>query len=470
MERKVPLDKIEMENTTSNSKNNLPKNWVWTRLDEITKIILGQSPPSSTYNQKGEGLPFYQGKAEFGDLYPKPQKWCSRPKKIAEKGDVLISVRAPVGPTNIALSQCCIGRGLAAIRPLDGIDHLYIFYYLRSIERKLLQMGTGSTFKAISGSDLKSISFPIAPFNEQKLIVAEIEKQFSRIDEAVAALKRIKANLKRYKASVLKAAVEGKLTEEWRKNNPDVEPASELLKRILPERRRKWEEANPKKKYKDPAAPYTSNLPELPEGWIWTSTDQITWYITSGSRNWKKFYSNKGAFFIRTQDINKNRLELENVAFVDLPDKAEGKRSLVEVNDILVIITGANVGKVALVEREIAETYVSQSVGLMKLPVKSIAKYLHIAMIAEEFGKTQLDNMVYGMGRPVLNLNNLREIKIPLPPQEEQNQIVSEIERHLTVTYEIERALKANLKRAERLRQSFLKKAFSGRFVVNKIN
>ncbi|HDZ88195.1 MAG TPA: hypothetical protein ENH38_06210 [Nitrospirae bacterium] len=266
------------------------KNWEIVKLTDLCEIILGQSPPSSTYNEKAIGLPFFQGKAEFGARYPTAVKWCSKPKKIAKKNDLLISVRAPVGPTNIAPSECCIGRGLAAIRPFSGIDYLYIFFYLRSIEREFSKMGTGTTFKAIAGSDLRAISIPFAPLNEQKRIVAEIEKQFSRLDEAVAALKRIKANLKRYKASVLKAAVEGKLTEEWREQHPDIEPASELLKRALVERRRKWGETELEKmrakgkepkdekwkiKYKEPAGPDASNLVKLPVGWVWADVGQI---------------------------------------------------------------------------------------------------------------------------------------------------------------------------------------------------
>lgn len=111
--------------------NELPKGWVWTQLGEITEIILGQSPPSATYNENGIGLPFYQGKLEFGNIYPSPKKWCSAPKKIAEEGDVLISVRAPVGPTNICPEKSCIGRGLAAIRGLGGIKSYFILYLMR---------------------------------------------------------------------------------------------------------------------------------------------------------------------------------------------------------------------------------------------------------------------------------------------------------------------------------------------------
>ncbi|MDJ0746498.1 MAG: hypothetical protein QNJ32_24480 [Xenococcaceae cyanobacterium MO_167.B27] len=97
--------------------NNIPSGWLITQLENFTDIVLGQSPPSSTYNTEKNGLPFFQGKAEFGNLYPTPQKWCDSPKKTANQGDVLISVRAPVGSTNICIEKSCIGRGLAAIIP-----------------------------------------------------------------------------------------------------------------------------------------------------------------------------------------------------------------------------------------------------------------------------------------------------------------------------------------------------------------
>ena len=236
------MEQIEKAEKIIRTPSELPSNWNKAPLADISEIIMGQSPPSEYYNTDRNGLPFFQGKAEFGDLYPEAVKWCSEPGKVAQKDDILISVRAPVGPTNLAPGECCIGRGLAAIRPRDGIPSKYLLYYLRNIEASIDELGTGTTFKAISGKVLRAIPVPVAPPEQQKRIVAEIEKQFSRLDEAVANLKRVKANLKRYKAAVLKAAVEGKLTEDWRKPHPDVEPASELLKRILAERRANWNE------------------------------------------------------------------------------------------------------------------------------------------------------------------------------------------------------------------------------------
>jgi type I restriction enzyme S subunit len=145
-------------------------------LPEVAKIIMGQSPPSSSYNTKGEGLPFFQGKADFGDLYPTVRMFCTEPNKIAQVGDILISVRAPVGPTNLAPERCCIGRGLAAIRGSKNIKTQYLLYFLRSYEPELAERGTGSTFDAISRSDLEAIHLPLPPLDEQKRIAAILSK------------------------------------------------------------------------------------------------------------------------------------------------------------------------------------------------------------------------------------------------------------------------------------------------------
>ena len=135
----------------------LPEGWVWTTLEEISEIILGQSPPSSTYNTGGEGLPFYQGKLEFGKLYPTPRKWCTVPKKIAEKGDVFISIRAPVGPTNICPETSAVGRGLAAIRGLGGIESFFILYLMRAYANEIARKGTGTTFECNHGQPTQNI-------------------------------------------------------------------------------------------------------------------------------------------------------------------------------------------------------------------------------------------------------------------------------------------------------------------------
>ena len=210
----------------------LPDGWVWTTLEEISEIILGQSPSSTTYNTDGDGLPFYQGKLEFGKLYPTPRKWCTAPKKISEKGDVFISIRAPVGPTNLCPEKSAVGRGLAAIRGLNGIQPFFILYLMRRFENEIASRGTGTTFKAITGNQLKTFKIPLPPLAEQEQIVSELERHLSVADEIEATIGAELIRSERLRQSILKQAFSGKLVPQ----DPNDEPASVLLKKIQAEK------------------------------------------------------------------------------------------------------------------------------------------------------------------------------------------------------------------------------------------
>ena len=187
----------------------IPEHWEVKKLGEVCEIIMGQSPPSSSYNSSGLGMPFFQGKAEFTELYPIVEKWCDAPKKIALPNDILLSVRAPVGTTNIANQKCCIGRGLAVIR---YENYKYVFYFLRSIEQQLDKKGTGTTFRAISGETIRTTDIPLPPIPEQQAIVAKIEELLSELDNGKQQLQTALQQLKVYRQSLLKWAFEGKLT------------------------------------------------------------------------------------------------------------------------------------------------------------------------------------------------------------------------------------------------------------------
>lgn len=185
-------------------------------LINVAIVIMGQSPSSETYNQRGDGLPFFQGKAEFGDIHPVATKWCSSPIKIANKDDILISVRAPVGPTNIADERCCIGRGLAAVRPInEKSDRDYIWYFLRFIEAELIEKGQGSTFESINADDLTSLEIPICSLTEQRCIAARLKTQLAEVEKARKAvniqLHETKTLLKAY----LQEAFEGEEAKKW---------------------------------------------------------------------------------------------------------------------------------------------------------------------------------------------------------------------------------------------------------------
>ena len=170
--------------------------WERKTLGEISTIIMGQSPPSSTYNSEGIGLPFFQGKTEFTDKYPIAVKWCSKPNKISEPNDILITVRAPVGSTNIANQKCCIGRGIAAIRSKQSNE--YILCFLQSVEKELSLKGTGTIFGGISGKILLELEIPLPPLEEQKQIASlfqSIEIVIEEVEEQEKYLLQLKNKL-----------------------------------------------------------------------------------------------------------------------------------------------------------------------------------------------------------------------------------------------------------------------------------
>ena len=151
-------------------------------LREVCKINMGQSPDSGSYNEDGKGIPFFQGNADFGDRYPVTRVWCNAPSKLAETGDILISVRAPIGALNYAKEKCCIGRGLAALTP-DTSQFLseFIFWFLRGKNKELNSKGTGSTFKAIGRKVLEETLVPAMSFEEQQSCAVNLEKLNSLI-------------------------------------------------------------------------------------------------------------------------------------------------------------------------------------------------------------------------------------------------------------------------------------------------
>lgn len=166
------------------------------KLGDVCVINMGQSPDSSTYNEKGDGIPFFQGNADFGEVTPNVRIWCTAPTKIAQKDDILISVRAPIGALNIANTECCIGRGLAALTPNKRLcSGTYLWYALSGKVTELNSKGTGSTFKAINKKVLAETEVPLPPLSTQRRIAAVLDKvsaliakrrqQLDKLDELV---------------------------------------------------------------------------------------------------------------------------------------------------------------------------------------------------------------------------------------------------------------------------------------------
>ena len=365
------------------------------------------------------------------------------------------------------------------LRPVQGIEPKYLYYFIssKSFRSRAQHNMSGSVGqKRVSKTYLGQQLIPIAPLEQQKRIVAKIEELFSHIDAGIKTLQKARQLLKQYRQSVLKAAVTGELTKEWREANKDkLEPASQLLKRILKERRQKWEEQQLEKfkakgkvptdnkwknRYKE-AARFSLNI-EMPKEWKGVTTDQVFFYVTSGSRGWAKYYSDDGPLFLRIGNLNHYnvKLDLEDVQRVTPPFGAEGSRTRVKPSDVLVSIT-ADVGMVGMVPDEFEEAYINQHISLARPAIPEMGPYL-AWLLSSDFAKEQFKTLQRGATKTGLRLDDIKLIQFGLPTVNEQKEIVGAIkERMITIEY-LEIELDQSLMKAEKNKQSILASAFTG--------
>ena len=457
----------------SGNLQQIPSAWRSVELREVGQIVTGSTPPKAHKDFYGGTFPFVKPPELIqGPILDTADKLSEKGAEVADvapPGSVLVSCIGNLGKVGLATRAMAFNQQINAIIPNRSEDSKWIFYAVQTFDfaTQLADVSSATTISIVNKSKFSGLQIPLPPIDDQHRIVAKIEKQFTRLDAGVVALKRVQANLKRYRAAVLKAACKGKLVpteaELARAEGRPYEPADQLLTRILTERRKKW---NGKGKYKEPAAPDTSNLPALPEGWTWCMSDAIFSFITSGSRGWAKYYSETGSIFLRIGNLNHEniRLDLTALQHVTPPTGTEGVRTVVQSNDILVSIT-ADVGMVGLVPDGLGEAYINQHVALAR-PVSSITPiYLAYFLCASEGGWGYLKKLQRGATKVGLGLDDIRAVPIPLPPLAEQTRIVADVDRRLSVVEELEAVVDTNIQRGTRLRQAILQKAFSGGFM-----
>lgn len=279
----------------------IPPTWAWVKVSDITTVIRGASPrPKGDPRYFGGTIPWIM----ISDVSREPGKYLTITRegvtdqgaersRLLEPGSLILSNSGTVCVPKILGIKGCIHDGFVSFPTLpDSVSKDFLYHWFNFIRPKVIQANKQVITQVNLNTDIvRELDIPAPPFNEQCSIVAKIEELFSDLDAGVAALKRAKANLKRYRSAVLKAAVEGKLTEEWRAKHPKSEPASQLLECILTERRQKWEAdqlakfaaagkeppKNWREKYVEPKPPDTTGFSELPDGWCWASVKQLSW-------------------------------------------------------------------------------------------------------------------------------------------------------------------------------------------------
>ena len=469
----------------------LPNGWSWTTIGDAVQIIdyRGRTPPFAE-----EGIPHlrssnvrdgriiwdklaYISKSDY-DLY--------MTRGLPQHGDVLFTTEAPLGEVALSPDQpFSLAQRLVLLRPKENLLlSRFLKYQIMSggFHVHLLIRSTGSTVTGISSRNLKTVPLCIAPLSYQERASSRIEELFSDLDAGVAALERVRANLKRYRASVLKAAVEGRLTEKWRRENPSVEPASKLLERILTERRKRWEEKqlakfkesgksppkNWRDKYEEPAAPDTSNLPELPKGWTWATVEQLIVRSEYGT-SVKCDYAAKHAPVLRIPNIAGGVLDLSDMKFSTtlLPLDSE---SALRPGDLLMCRTNGSIsliGKAALVKAEL-QPYHAFASYLLRFRFGNagvVPKWVHM-YLGSPYGRSFIEaNAASSAGQHNISLSLLHRMPVPIPPAIEQNMMLSMVEERLSGAEAAQAAIDVSLNHAARLRQSILKRAFEGKLV-----
>jgi type I restriction enzyme S subunit len=416
----------------------------------------------------------------------------SRARQRLKTRDVLVSmIRPNLNAVAILPSELdgAIGSTGFDVLRTRWVDPSWLLYFVQTDDfvRAMSRLVQGVLYPAVRPKDIRSYRLPLAPPSEQRRIVAEIEKQFTRLDAAVAALKRVQANLKRYRAAVLKAAVEGRLVpteaELARREGRSYEPASELLKRILAERRARWEAAQfakfraagkeaaderRKSKYKDPLEPEADNLPILPGGWRWVSLDFLLCSIEAG-KNFKCDEHPPGAGEVGVVRVSAVTWgEFDELETKTCPDPLlVGERHIIRPGDFL--FSRANtielVGACVIVKEVHGRHMLSDKI--LRLNLVDIPKTWVLYSLRSELGRNDIQRLSTGNQESMRNIgqDRIRRIRIPLPPLGEIGRICEEVNRRLPVADELGAQVEANLKRAERLRQAILKRAFEGKLV-----
>jgi len=341
-------------------------NWQTKKLGEVADILMGQSPPSETYNINGEGLPFFQGKADFNDIYPTVSKYCSRPVRIAQKDDVLLSVRAPVGPVNLAPSEICIGRGLSAIRGKENsLNQMYLFYYMKLNELALGKKGTGSTFTSINRRDIEKIELPLPPFSIQQQIVERLD--------AIRKLQEL--------------------------NNKEIEKAEELFLSLVA----KWFKQG--------------------SDWKVKKLEEVIVSMQNGYAS-RPVTKENGMAQIRPHNITREgQLSLEGIKYVPFSEK---DNYLVRKGDVIFNNTNSAelVGKTAYIDEDVVAVFSNHMTRIRvdetKINPYFLATYLHTLYQSKYFQGL----CTAWVNQAAINSTQLRGLQVPLPSIEEQRKIV----------------------------------------------
>ena len=463
----------------------LPKGWVETSLGELSDWGSGGTPSRSNPAYFGGAIPWVTISdlkdgvvlSTFASITEAALE--NSAAKLAPVGSILVALYGSIGKLGIAGIPVTTNQAIAYSLPNKwAFDSKYLYHYLRAERRNLLALGSGVTQKNIYLGDLKAYRFPLAPRHEQTRIVAKLEELLSDLDAGVAELKAAQKKLAQYRQSLLKAAVEGALTAEWRTQHQPTETGAQLLQRILQERRARWEARQlakfaeqgktlPKdwqKKYPEPVQPDASGLPQLPQGWVWATIDQIAQVGTGVTPlRSKSAYFNEGTIpWVTSGALNSEAVASATELVTELALK-ECRLELYPVGSLLVAMYGEGKTRGKCSELRIPAT-INQAIAAIVLePAAQSCKAYLKAFLLDSYEKMRAQ--ASGGVQPNLNLQIVKAIALPLPPCSEQAEITQLLDGQFDQISQQQIAVQVSLQQSTAQRQNILRAAFSGQLV-----
>ena len=475
--------------------SDLPINWLNVELSDVAQIIRGVTykREQSTDSPSEGALPVLRATNITGaaltldELVYVPSENISN-EQILRPGDVVIASSSGskeiVGKAGAFVGGGFVGSFGAfctGLRPSAFLSPAYFGYYFqtRTYRKSVSELSAGSNINNLKTGDLASQNFPLPPAPEQTRIVAKLEELLSDLDAGVAELKAAQKKLAQYRQSLLKAAVEGALTAEWRAKHQPLETGAQLLQRILQERRARWEARQlakfaeqgktlPKdwqKKYPEPVQPDASGLPQLPQGWVWATIDQIAQVGTGVTPlRSKSAYFNEGTIpWVTSGALNSEAVASATELVTELALK-ECRLELYPVGSLLVAMYGEGKTRGKCSELRIPAT-INQAIAAIVLePAAQSCKAYLKAFLLDSYEKMRAQ--ASGGVQPNLNLQIVKAIALPLPPCSEQAEITQLLDGQFDQISQQQIAVQVSLQQSTAQRQNILRAAFSGQLVA----
>lgn len=442
----------------------LPQGWAATRLGQVATFIMGQAPPSADTNKDGHGTPFVKA-GEFGAERPVIREWTTRPLKQARETDVLICVvGATCGKLNLG-AECAIGRSVAAIRPRNGLDQLFLWRYLQTRVMALREASSGSAQGVISQELLAREAIPLPPLAEQRRIVERIEALFARTRRARTDLLRIAPLAANLSQALLDLAALGELSRVWRSETCAQPSAEAALARVRAGRGRSRKSAD---RYPILSVPDVT----LPDTWTWTSPDEVAddgkhtiGIGPFGSNLVQADYRSEGVRLVFVRDIRRRDFGADGAKYVTAEKAAELAPHAVHGGEVLITKMGDPPGDTAIYPEDNGPAVITADcIKLRAHPELALSSFLAHA-IRSRLVSTQIKEITAGVAHQKVSLERFRQIALPLPPISEQAELVRELDRFSENCTLAEREATRALALLDHLEQSILARAFRGDLV-----